>query len=111
MSIADIVEQARTHLRCTVLPPDSRVVARREDAHVPNDVAQFYALCGGVELFAGHPGELTILPADEVVPANLVVVGDAGDNDEVSRSAYLIARTSNGDFLSVDLSAARNGRI
>ncbi|CAN3703080.1 Antitoxin YokJ [Microbacterium sp. MM2322] len=111
MSIPDVLARAQAHPQCTFLPTDSHIIVRREDERVPDDAAQFYALCGGAVLFAGSPGELTILRPDEVIPANPVIVGDPGDDDEVSRSTYLIARTSTGDLLSIDLSMLRNGRI
>lgn len=111
MDIAELLEHARLRADCVVLPPISVPVIRRDDERLPDGVREFYDGCGGVVLFAGQARELTILPPDEVVAANPVLVGDPGEADAVSRAAYLIARTPGGDHLTVDMSVPRGGRV
>lgn len=111
MDIAELLEHARLSADCAVLPPASMPVVRRDDERLPDGVRRFYEGCGGAVLFAGQARELTLLPPEEVVPANPVIVGDSGDEDAVSRAAYLIARTPGGDHLSLDMSVPRGGRV
>ncbi|MDY0828331.1 SMI1/KNR4 family protein [Microbacterium sp. BG28] len=111
MDIADILDRARAHTDCVVLPPVALPVVRRDDERLPDGVREFYERCGGAVLFAGQAREVTVLPPDEVVQANPVLVGAAGEEDAVSRAAYLIARTPGGDHLTIDMSARRGGRV
>lgn len=111
MDIADILERARLRADCEVLPSVSLPLVRRDDERLPAGVREFYEHCGGAVLFVGQARELTLLPPDEVVPANPTIVGDPGEEDAVSRGAYLIARTPGGDHVSVDMSAPRGGRV
>lgn len=111
MDIAELLGHARLRADCVVLPPVSLPLVRRDDERLPDGVREFYEGCGGAVLFAGQARELTLLPPDEVVPANPVIVGDPGEEDAVSRAAYLIARTPGGDHLSVDMSERRGGRV
>jgi hypothetical protein len=111
VDITELLERARLRADCVVLPPVSLPLVRRDDERLPDSVREFYEGCGGAVLFAGQARELTLLPPDEVVPANPVIVGDPGEADAVSRAAYLIARTPGGDHLSVDMSARRGGRV
>ncbi|GAA2569900.1 MULTISPECIES: SMI1/KNR4 family protein [Microbacterium] len=111
MDIAELLERARSRTDCVVLPPASIPFVQRGDERLPDSVRQFYEGCGGAVLFVGQAREVTLLAPEEVVPANPVLVGDAGEEDAVSRAAYLIARTPGGDHLSVDMSASRGGRV
>ncbi len=111
MDIAELLERARLRTDCEVVPPTSLPRVQRGDERLPDSVREFYEGCGGAVLFVGQARELTLLPPDEVVPANPIIVGDPGEADAVSRAAYLIARTPGGDHLSVDLSASRGGRV
>ncbi len=111
MDIAELLEHARVRADCVVLPPVSLPLVRRDDERLPDGVREFYEGCGGAVLFAGQARELTVLPPDEVVPANPVIFGEPVESDAVSRAAYLIARTAGGDHLTVDMSASRGGRV
>ncbi len=51
----------------------------------------------------------TILPNDEVLNSNMKIVGELCEYD-ISSTWYLIAKTDNNDYLSIDLSLERNGR-
>jgi len=111
MQLLDVLEEARRRSDCVILPPTSQPHAHRSDEAVPADVLTFYESCGEATFFAGTTGEMRILSPERVVPANPTIVGDPGDDDPVSRSSYLIASNSTGDFVTVDMSVERGGRL
>jgi hypothetical protein len=111
MRLLDVLDEARRRSDCVILPPTSQPHAHRSGEAVPADVLTFYKSCGGATFFAGTTSEVRILGPEQVVPANPVIVGDPGDDEPVSRSSYLIAQNGNGDFITVDMSFERGGRI
>lgn len=52
---------------------------------------------------------VSIVPPAEFLPANLVVLGEQFDDDP-SSAWFIIARTVDREYLSIDLSSQRNGR-
>ncbi|MDA3804460.1 SMI1/KNR4 family protein [Clavibacter sp. CT19] len=111
MRLLDVMTEARLHSACVVLPPTSLPHVRDRMETLPADLMTFYRSCGGATLFTGQAGEVQVLPPEQVVPANPVIAGDPGWDDPTSRSAYLVARTSSGEFITVDLSVDRAGRV
>jgi hypothetical protein len=65
-------------------------------------------LCGGVDLYPDRTYSHVIVPPDEVVLANPVLVGERVTDDR-SDSWYLIAHDGNGDYLTLDCSPERSG--
>ena len=76
---------------------------------IPDDLTEFYALCGGIELYPEALYPVRIVSPQEVVPANPVIVGKLCPED-ISSSWYIIATDSNGDYLTIDLHPGRLGR-
>ncbi len=92
---------------CRVHAP--RGEPRLEPEHtLPPDVRRFYQLCGGVDFFPDRDYPVYILPPDEVVPANPVLVGRRITGDR-SDSWYLLAHDGNGDYLTLDCGPERTG--
>ena len=79
------------------------------DMAYPNDLVEFYSLCGGVILFRAGRCNISfkILPAGEVLQTNMLIVGEPGE-DDISFSWYAICKTDNGDFISIDTSKERS---
>jgi hypothetical protein len=50
-----------------------------------------------------------ILSKNEILQSNQMIIGEPCD-DDISSSWYLIGKTDNNDYLSIDLSFERNGR-
>ncbi|WP_244137360.1 SMI1/KNR4 family protein [Burkholderia pyrrocinia] len=77
----------------------------------PNDLVEFYSLCGGVILFRAGKDNVSfkILPADEVLQTNMLIVGRPCE-DDISFSWYAICKTDSGDYISIDTARERNGR-
>ncbi|MBT1634184.1 SMI1/KNR4 family protein [Clavibacter tessellarius] len=111
MRLLDVMTEARLHSGCAVLPPTSLPRLRDDIETLPADLVTFYRSCGGATLFMGQAGEVQVLAPEDVIPANPVIAGDPGWDDPTSRSAYLVARTSSGEFVTVDLSVDRPDRV
>ncbi|WP_244130704.1 SMI1/KNR4 family protein [Burkholderia pyrrocinia] len=77
----------------------------------PNDLVEFYSLCGGVILFRAGKDNVSfkILRAEEVLQTNMLIVGRPCEGD-ISFSWYAICKTDGGDCISIDTSRERNGR-
>ncbi|MBZ5793561.1 SMI1/KNR4 family protein [Burkholderia contaminans] len=111
-SIKEVVEIIRSDSRCQVLPVSGSLPPLpKPDMMYPNDLVEFYDLCGGVILFRAGKDNVSfkILPADEVLQTNMIIVGDPCEGD-ISFSWYAICKTDSGDYISIDASKERNGR-
>nr|WP_310132456.1 SMI1/KNR4 family protein [Burkholderia ambifaria] len=111
-SIKELVEIIRSDSRCQVLPVSGNLPPLpNPDLKYPNDLVEFYNICGGVVLFRAGKENVSfkILAADEVLQANMIIVGEPCE-DDISFSWYAICKTDNGDYISIDTSKERGGR-
>lgn len=76
---------------------------------LPADLKQFYETCGGLTLFQDSDYAVHIVPPEEFVPANPVIVGERAEYD-ISSHWFIVAKEDNGDYLTIDLSRERSGR-
>jgi hypothetical protein len=76
---------------------------------LPDDVRAFYSSCGGVDLYPGAMYPISLLPPQQVEPANPVIVGEQVD-DDISASWYLIAVSDQDEYVTIDLHPDRLGR-
>jgi hypothetical protein len=114
-SILPVLNAIRDTPGCIVHPPTGLPPIR--DEHIlPEDVREFYMSCGGVDLFPDAPFSVTIVPPDKVVLANPVIIGNweedklrANSADDISWSWYIIAESSNSQYITIDLSPERLG--
>ncbi|WP_249177049.1 SMI1/KNR4 family protein [Burkholderia ambifaria] len=112
MSIKSIIEIIKSDGGCQVLPVSGALpLLPNADMAYPNDLVEFYSLCGGVILFRAGRSNISfkILPAGEVLQTNMLIVGEPGE-DDISFSWYAVCKTDNGDFISIDTSKERSGR-
>ena len=112
MSIKSIIEIIKSDSRCQVLPVSGTLPSLpNADMAYPNDLVEFYNLCGGVILFRAGKDNVSfeILPAGEVLQTNMLIAGEPCE-DDISFSWYAICKTDNGDFISIDTSKERSGR-
>ena len=75
---------------------------------LPDDLADFYAACGGADLFVGKEFPVRICTPDELVPSNPEIVGEQVP-DDITSSWYVVARGGSGEHLSIDLHPDRLG--
>lgn len=108
MMIDDLLTTISADAACRVRPPEGEPRLEPEHA-LPEDVSQFYQLCGGVDLFPDNEYPVFVLPPGEVALADPVIVGQRVE-DERSDSWYLVAHDSNGDYLTLDCGRERAGR-
>lgn len=108
MDITEILVLLRGLDDCVVLPPAGEPNVLTPLA-LPSDVLNFYKLCGGVTLWEDSPYGLVIVPPNEFVPANPVIVGTPCP-DDITSTWYILARDRNRNHITIDCAEARMGR-
>ena len=108
MSTQDLIELIRSTPHCNLLDP-AGLPAPAGDHVLPEDVREFYESAGGAELFIDRDYGAHILPPSLVEPANPVIVGELCEYD-ISSSWYLIARTTESEYLTIDFKPQRLGK-
>lgn len=76
---------------------------------LPPDIKRFYELCGGVQLFENKEYHCQIVPPNEFVLSNPVILGELVDED-ISSNWFIVAHDGNGDYISIDLHPKRLGK-
>jgi hypothetical protein len=76
---------------------------------MPDDLRQFYSLCGGATLFSQSHFPIEILAPSDFEPSNLTVLGE-GRQDDRSDDWYAVARSGSDQVISIDLNPERLGR-
>lgn len=107
--IKKILEKIKSYPGCEVHKP-SGVPEINASHFLPEDLYNFYQLCGGIILFKGKNYSIKISAPQDLVLANPVIVGQLCEYD-ISSSWYIIGSdfTSN-QYITVDLSEERLGR-
>ena len=115
MDMRSLVAAIQNTPGCAVRPPAG--LPKVADGHVlPDDLREFYTLCGGATLFSSALYDFTIVPPDRVVPANPVILVGATEEqlaatkDDISWSWYIIGESDSGQYISIDLNPERLGR-
>lgn len=108
MDIKELVTRITNLDDCIVAPPNGLPLLE-EGYELPLDLKRFYELCGGVSLFVSSENAIHIVPPEEFVLANPVIVGERCEYD-ISSHWYIVARDENRDYLTIDLSKERLGR-
>ncbi len=118
MNIKKLITKAKTLPNCIVLPP-SGLPQVENNLAIPDDVKEFYSLCGGMSLFEGAAYAIKIVKPEEVVFANPVIIGEdiinaeieKGTYDsEISRDWFIIADLYNSDYAVIDFNKERMGQ-
>jgi antitoxin YokJ len=106
--IAALLEEAGARADAHVLPPRG---TPSTPPRLPSDLAQFYALCGGLR-FVGWAPEIAIVRPERLVPADPVIVGE-DSGDPLPRGCYVIAESdelTTAERITIDLDHSRLGR-
>jgi antitoxin YokJ len=106
--IAALVEEARSRADARVLSPRG---TPSMPTRVPDDLARFYALCGGLR-FVGWAPEIAIVAPERLVPADAVILGE-DSGDPLPRGCHVVAESDEGSTaqrITIDLDPARLGR-
>ena len=75
MEIQELINTIGKDAQCRIFPARGIPVVRG-DLALSKDILDFYQVCGGAELFASKPFGFLIVPPEEVVPANPVLLGN-----------------------------------
>lgn len=106
--INQLVDEARATPGCLVHDP-AGLPEPASGLVLPDDLRDFYSLCGGVDLYTDADFTIRVLSPAEFIPANLAVLGE-GDLDDRTDCWYVIATTPQREYISIDLDPARHGR-
>lgn len=118
MDIADLVEKIRNTPGCRLEDPLGLPIVCEQHV-LPEDLKQFYRLCGGATLYedvATDPAEI-VSPHRIVLANSLMLVGL--DDEEIAWykehlgitwSWYFLADYGNGNYVTIDLSQERLGQ-
>ncbi|WP_129692043.1 SMI1/KNR4 family protein [Gottfriedia acidiceleris] len=108
MDIQVLIEKVKNFPNCVIHSHSGYPVVERGHK-LPNDLYEFFRLCGGMDLFIDCDYGLTIVSPEEFVLANPVIIGEKAEYD-ISSSWYIIGCDSNNDYLTIDLSKPRLGK-
>lgn len=118
MNINQLVTKAKALPNCIVLP-SSGLPQVENDLTIPDDIKEFYNLCGGMALFEGAAYAVRIVKPEEVVFANPIIIGEDIINaeiqkgtyeGEISRHCFIIADLYNSDYIVIDFNKERVGQ-
>ena len=114
VDMPSLIAAIRSTDDCLVLPPCG--TPRVAEGHVlPEDVKEFYGLCGGAKLFESSAFGITIVPPDRMVVANpVILIGVTEEQLEESRghpswSWHIIGEGPNAQYVTIDLAPERLG--
>lgn len=104
MNIITLIQNIKSTPDCTVLPPVG-IPLEKSDIILPKDLTEFYRQCGGITLYSSKTA-FEIVPPEEVVSANSVIVGELCEED-ISSQWYIIAKSNDSNYITIDLSDER----
>jgi len=108
MTINDILARIRNHNDCKVFAP-SGLPNSGVGEIIPDDVLEFYRVCGGIEFFGGNsPYAPPIVAPSKFCRAN-PVIRKKEMKDDISFHWYICASNGNQHF-TIDLAPERLGR-
>lgn len=108
--INQLITQIRTLPDCRVQEPTGLPQIDETKHILPDDIKEFYLLCGGAVLFENQDYPIYILPPEQFVLANPVIVGEICEED-LSSNWYIICNEGSGEYITVDLNPQRLGLI
>lgn len=109
MDIKELIESIRNMPGCKVRP--ARGLPEIPGGLIlPEDVKEFYSLCDGMSLFMNTEYPIKIVPAYKMRLADPVIRGFLKE-DDITSSWFIIAHDCDGDYITIDLSEHREGRI
>lgn len=108
MNISELINNIRSRDDCIVYKP-SGVPLLNFETQLPNDMVEFYKFCGGIVFYPSSKYSFEIVRPENVILANPIIVGDLCPED-ISSQWYIIAKDSDNNFITIDLSTERLGR-
>lgn len=102
---------------CIVLPPQG-LPSISVRLNLPNEVNEFYQLCGGVIFFENSSFPVRLVRPEEFVPSNPVIIdkeiiaaeiAKGAYGKEISNDWYIIGDLGNANYIVIDLNQQRSG--
>lgn len=109
MNMEEIFYNLSSSPAVVVAPPAGLPKLDNEGLILPEDVAAFYTLCGGLVVSKGDSYEIEIVGPSDFVRVNPIIVGEEC-RDDITWDWFIIAR-SGEQIVSIDLGASRVGRV
>lgn len=115
MSLESLLTKIRVTPDCRLLAPAGLPLLGKSHS-LPDDVREFYQLCGGVHMAEDTQYPIAIIPPTSCIPANPVLLGEVAElaqqaqGDDISWTWYIIADCGNGDYVTIDFDQERLGR-
>ncbi|WP_078393754.1 SMI1/KNR4 family protein [Shouchella patagoniensis] len=106
--IEQLINQIKSTTHCDVL--EHVHLPEIDEKHIlPEDLKEFYRLCGGASLFTNKDYPFYIVPPEEFVLENPVIVGELCEED-ISSDWYIVCNDGKDEYLTIDLNKERLGR-
>lgn len=108
MSIQKLIEIVRNLPNCIVYPSNGFPLVEDEYT-LPEDVKEFYELCGGVALFEQSDYPSFIVSPEQFVLVNPIIIGERCEED-ITGNWYTVGTDGKGEYISIDLHPERIGK-
>lgn len=108
MSIKAILKMLNETKYCNVFSPRGFPEIEEGDV-LPQDLLEFYTICGGVELFTNSDFGISIVAPDKFMLANPIIVGEKCEYD-ISSHWYTLGDLGSGNYITIDLHPDRLGK-
>lgn len=107
--IKQLLTQINTLPNSRIFEPSGLPIIDEEKHILPNDLKEFYSLCGGLVLFEDEEYPIYIVSPDKFVLANPIIVAELCEED-ISSNWYIIGNDGTDEYLTTDLNEDRLGR-
>lgn len=106
--LKEIIEKIKQTNYCKVYPPKG--VPTIDNYELPDDVKEFYLLCGGIVLYENSYFPFEIVPPNKFIHSNIAILEESF-KDDISNDWFIIAQSpkTNDFFISIDLNKDRKG--
>ena len=107
-NVLKLLEILKKDQECKIYPPDGIPVIKA-GLKMPDDLRDFYEICGGVELFPEKEYGFTILSPKDITLANPIIIGELCEED-ISSTWYVLCKDRNENYITIDMDKKRLGR-
>ena len=106
--IKNLLQHVSTIPNCIVKSPS--LLPMLEEGHsMPTDLLEFYELCGGIIFYSNSLYTIEIVPPNEFLLTNPVILGQRYD-DDISTDWYIVAKSGSEQLITIDMNKERLGR-
>ena len=113
--IHELLEITKMIQTCQIHPPEGFPILQEQHL-LPDDLKEFYEMCGGIDLFVDSGFPSRIPPPSQVRLANDVLFKDMSSEEKkktrqhISWSWYIIVEAPSSQYITIDLAPERLGQ-